>query len=1003
MKKIKFLATLSVFSLFGAAPLMLTAKAANAEGVTLSGIELEDAYSLGDKVYIPKDATLIDGEKTVKVVSSYLTYPNGSNVSSRSYTLDAFGKYKLVLNGEDGVTYAKEFTVWQDVYAFGGSKSSIDYGKLNKSFNENGYAEGLRLELAEGDTFTYSKPIDLSKSTYQKLIYWNLTDYSNNPIAHSMTVRITDAYDPNNYFTITNSRGTYFYENYVSAAYNGGRAVGLSKDDSGSIVIGGTTYRVSSTGGTTLSANNPTSKAYNNLSYFLDTSNPSNYRIYASTDAASDYALITEFNNSSAYNTTFHGFKTGLVYLSFTASGFSGIDKAPIEIGEIAGIKGSDLNPMDYYKDTINPIVEVSSKKKAKVKGGVEIAIPEAKAYDETGLKGEVVSSVWFGYDSSSRKMISTKNGRFSPNELGIYTIIYKATDVYQNVTEERVDLYVSDFGEKGIDFAVKPLKDVKAGSTVIFDNYEATSLNDDCVTEIELLFPNGEKETIEGGSSLMLPYSGTYKATYRYHDGFYSGFSEYSFDVIETTKATFLEKHVSLPHYFMKGASYSIDVPASYTYGPKGETKDDVDCYVKFDGGSYVSADHKDVTITGSESVQLKFNPKSNPDDVIETEAIAIVDAGFDPSAKRVDLTKYFVGDFIGRNSLTSDGKDADYVTYLADKSGSTKMEFINKLLLSSFVFNFSAENVSKVRLNLVSFYDSSKKVEIVFEGGVVSVNGRSNPVTKRFDNEMVSVLYSASTNKLDVAGASFEVPNDFEKDSLLLEVEVEGATRGSSAINVSKIGNQVFKSNSTRDRVQPMVSVDFPESVAHVGDTVEIVKPNVADVLTPVSDKNILLSVIKNAGGSVTDMVDKNSKEVIKNVNDFSKNYQIELNAYGAYVITYDIKDGMGNSIYGGLKGMVSVLDMDAPTIVTKIDSYTIRANEESDLPHIEATDNMTASDKLEIWYLIYDSKNRLTAQIPDGDKVNIKEKGRYTVYVTVQDEEGNVAYADYILIVE
>ena len=38
-----------------------------------------------------------------------------------------------------------------------------------------------------------------------------------------------------------------------------------------------------------------------------------------------------------------------------------------------------------------------------------------------------------------------------------------------------------------------------------------------------------------------------------------------------------------------------------------------------------------------------------------------------------------------------------------------------------------------------------------------------------------------------------------------------------------------------------------------------------------------------------------------------------------------------------------------------------------------------------------------------VPNGNAVNIKDKGTYTAHVTCQDEEGNVAYGQYTLIVE
>lgn len=1000
MKKAKALFTLATLSILGLSTISNSVLETKGEEVSINNLDVEDSYNIGDLLFISKDVTLSKDGKDTKVTASYLTYPNGSSKSSSSYKLDSYGKYTLLLVGEDKITYTKSFSVFKDVYTFGGDKSSIDYGSLNPQFASSGYPYGLKVGLTEGDTFTFSKPIDLSKSKYQKLIMWNVKDIGVNPSVHSITVRVTDAYDPENYFTITNSKGSYYYENYISAGFNGSRIAGLSKDDSGTITIDSTNYRISPTGGTSITGNNPTSNVYNNVSYYLDTSNPSNYRIYAENDQARNYALVSELNNPSIYpDTNFAGFKTGLVYISLTATGYSGVDSAPIEIGEIGGIKGESLNPMDYYKDEINPIIDLNAKKKANVVGGLEIKIPEAKAFDETALSGDLKKTVYYGYDSSSKKMIAVKNDSFTPTEKGIYTIIYEATDVYGNVGTERIDLFVSSFGEEGIHFEVKPLEGLKAGTLVKFDNFEATSLNDDCITKVEVKDPSGKIDVISSTDQYKLEKAGKYHLTYRYQDSFYSGKKEYEFDVDVNNNATFETDKVSLPHYFMKGSSYTIDVPNAYTYGKDGESKDKILSYVKFDDGEYKEFDPLDLEISGNKYVSFKFVPESNPSTLIETDRVNIIDTGYD--GKNIYLTKYFVGDFTGKDVKDSEGKNADYVRYQSKLTGNGSMEFINKLLLSGFEFSFKTNISNKVRIHLIPF-SSGEEVTIEFEASKVSVNGRTQAASENYQGSGATILYSSTNSTLTVAGANFTLDNPFKDDSFLLKIEAEGL-KESSYIDISKVGNQPFRSYSNRDRIQPMASALFPEQVAHVGERSTLYKPNVADVLTPVSDKNIFLTVVKNISGSVKKVKDVNSGKEISSVSDFSSNYEIEYDEYGSYVISYGVLDGAGNSISGGLKGLVSVIDREVPVITTKVSTHTIKANVASALPVFEGTDNLTSPEKLEIWHLVYNDKKVLTASVSNGDKATISTKGTYTVYVTVQDEEGNTAYSEYTLIVE
>lgn len=1000
MKKTKLLVTLAALSVVGFSSIGIEAIQVKGDDVTLSGLNLEDIYNLGDYIYVGKDATLSSGNKNVKVVSSYLTYPSGINTSSSSYKLDSYGKYKLVLLGEEGVQFEKEFSVYQDMYSFNGDKSSVSYGALNKNFSSSGYGYGLKLSMSEGDTFTYASPINLFESKYQKLIAWNVIDLEENPTIHQISVRFTDAYDPNNYFTITNNKGSWFYENYICASYNGGRTAGLVSDDAGNIIVDGVNYKINSLGGAAITGNSKASNNYNNISYFLDSSNPEKLKIYADNDNSREHVLVTEFNNSGIYESTFPGFKNGLAFVTLSVSGFNGVEKAPIEIAEISGIKGDDLVPMDYYKDENAPLIDISSKEKANIMGGVELKLPEAKAFDDTGLKGDVKCSVYYAYDSSLRRMIGVRNGAFTPDQLGVYTLVYEASDVYGNVTKKRVDLNVSTFGQSGIDFKLTPLENLKAGATIQFNNYEATSLNNDCVVEAEVIFPSGEKKVFSSLDLVKLETSGTYKVNYKYKDSFYSGEVSYSFEVSENNSAAFENNNVALPHYFMKNSTYSLDIPKAYTYGKDGAKQDEIDAFARFDDGEYTPIDYRNVSVTGSRNVQFKFVPKTNPTSFIESEKIDIIDTGFD--GKKVDLTKYFVGDFAGKNELDSEGKNAEFVRYQSKVNGNGSLEFINKLLFSSFNFNFKTTGFGKLNITFTSIYDENVQIKIGLTGGTATVNGKTLSTSQNCNNTGASVFYSSSISTLNVAGASFELDNPFENDFFLLKIESEGLTT-SSYIDISRVGNQPFRSNSTRDRVAPMASASFPNTIGHIGDVVTLSRPNVADVLTPVSDANIKLNAIKNVAGDITNLKDKNTGKVITNITDYSSDYEIELDEYGSYVFIYSIVDGVDNAISGDLRSMTSVLDLEAPQFVSSFDTLTIEANVDSDLLKVEAKDNMTPSSSLEIYHLIFNDKGTLVASVENGKKVTISNKGNYVVYVTCQDEEGNVAYGQYTLIVK
>ena len=63
-------------------------------------------------------------------------------------------------------------------------------------------------------------------------------------------------------------------------------------------------------------------------------------------------------------------------------------------------------------------------------------------------------------------------------------------------------------------------------------------------------------------------------------------------FTVSANNKAEFTSKDVYLPHYFMKGATYSLDAPAAYGYNENGAQQDEVVGEVQIDGKDYVAFD---------------------------------------------------------------------------------------------------------------------------------------------------------------------------------------------------------------------------------------------------------------------------------------------------------------------------------------------------------------------------------------------------------------------------
>jgi len=144
----------------------------------------------------------------------------------------------------------------------------------------------------------------------------------------------------------------------------------------------------------------------------------------------------------------------------------------------MCGVSGEDLKG-GFLVDEKGPEIVVNSEKASlNVMAGVPIPVPTATAYDVNGIAGKVDYSVYYGYGTSFQKSIVVKNGILVPSELGTYTIIYTARDVFGNTAEKTLTLNAVKEGEQGIDFTCEKVTEAVAGNFISLDNYSAKSLN---------------------------------------------------------------------------------------------------------------------------------------------------------------------------------------------------------------------------------------------------------------------------------------------------------------------------------------------------------------------------------------------------------------------------------------------------------------------------------------------------------------------------------------------
>lgn len=961
-------------------------KKSYAEAPTLVGVSFEEIYTHGDTLVLPANASISYNGNDVPAENSYLIYPDGSIFSGGNFELDVYGKYTVVyeatIQGKE-VKTENDFFVKKDYYSLTSSASEIGYGPLNAQFAGSGYNNGLKLSIAEGETFSYAKPLNIYENEYTGLISFNCMQMETT--VKYITIRLTDCYDPSIYMDIVYKRDAYAYQTYILAGAYGMKSVGLVSDSSGPVEVDGENYRVDQYG-TMVPGNQILNNTYNNITISLDTSDQKAIKVYATTDAEVKHFLVTELNHERAYPYQFEGFTNGNVYLSITAANLVNIQQAPIEIGQIMGQSGKALAPIGYYEDTTAPIFKTDMEKDcADVMIGVPVSVPEIEAMDDNGICGTCDYTVWYGYASSAKTMIAVQDGMFTPNKIGIYTIEYTATDVYGNVGKKTIDLYAYEMGEKGISFECDEHTEVFGGERISLGTYRITKyLNEMPSVKITLKKPNGSSIQVSADEEILIDRCGEYTVVYEYADSLYGGSYSYTFTAKDKGTPVFTKSNITIPEYFVKNAVYSIEKATALYYANDGNTSEEsVLCYVRYDGGEYTLCDRKAITVSGNDTMQVKFVCENDSSVYMESQVAKIVDVGY--GTQDYNIEAYFAGDF---NASISE----QYASYQATKAGEAELDFINTLSKALFAVSFENANgdFESVDIYLTDYYDDTKSLKLTVSGNTYSVNDGKVKEIYEAENKY-SLELSNGVLYLNNNAILAELP--FTTDYFTLRFVGNGGDVNAE-LRVYSLCRHNFITDGWNyyDEIRPIVNVEFPEKVGHIGGFATIKKPFVADVLSPVTEENCKVSVYKNGV-----IMSASDGTVLNKVSDFEKEYTIHFDEYGTYLVIYEVTDGAGNPTT--LRQSINVADVIAPTIT--LDGYdgktqTVSVGEGIAPLRYTVQDNVSSAEELEVWIVVYSEKGEYMGA--SQDSYTLKKAGTYKVYLYCSDAEGNTAYVSY-----
>ena len=950
-------------------------------------------YEYGATITMPASLQIVSDGNTFTANKSYIRFPDGNLYKGGNYNLNSFGGYEIVYEAEANgkkITATHLFNVKMPIYSTG-KGATYDIATLNDDFNKNKETKGLSVKLGSGETFTYNKTFNVYEMPETELLWFNVMHFD--PIAKELVVTLTDCYDSSRFIEIVYRKVAYS-ETYISVGADRKAVVGITNRPKSSsdkvFYIDGEGYKVNDKGGIIVSnrkwerhvAAGLTKDRYNNMKLSLDMKNKERPRVYVRTAPETGYNdLFAELNNPDIYNYKFDGFTTGEVRLSITAKTLIGADSVELQIASMCGVSGEDLKG-GFLVDEKGPEIVVNSEKTSlNVMAGVPIPVPTATAYDVNGIAGKVDYSVYYGYGTSFQKSIVVKNGILVPSELGTYTIIYTARDVFGNTAKKTLTLNAVKEGEQGIDFTCEKVTEAVAGNFISLDNYSAKSLNTTATVTVSVTGPDGKPVAVASDMTMLCEAVGEYTVTYEYFDDLYSGSYTYKFTARNGGISRFERNSVLTPDYMIKGASYSVDKVNAYKYSSITPSLEKVNYTISYDGGAFTSFNPDEFTVTGANTLKIRYALASDGKVFIESKEVKIVDVGY---GETVDGPKYFAGDFVGR----IDESTPDYMTYALTVKNSGSLDFINPLLMSAFSMRYSlSAQVGSYSFTFTDFYDRSNVVTIEFVEGGVKINGEFKAVSY---NSSESVNVSYTDGNIVIGSTSIPFDMGFTSDKMLFGIHFDSITTAGH-LNVYSICNQTFGYYVTSDNVKPIISVEHADRVASVGDVITIYAPEVADVLSPSPDLKCVVSVYKN--GTPVKSIDG---VILTNADAFA-GYSFKIDGFGSYLVLYQYTDGSGK--VGDDRFAITVTDIELPEItLNDYDGKPIQASINTELSPLAYTvkDNITATDKINVTIVVYNSKR--VAVCVSNDKFTLTKAGKYTVYIYCTDEAGNTAYVSY-----
>lgn len=965
---------------------------------------LESSYCVGDVIELEDIGIETDGK--ILQASPVIYSPKGDVDVSYDYTVEYPGTHRIdYVATANGKRYVKSYSFDSLLPSFSTKSGSLaEYGVHTKNYLA-GYLggwgvpfdkvstetyevkkQGIYLDLAANDVFTYNKVLDLNNLRDTPFITFTMLPEEGERDVEFIDVTLTDVYDPTIAVSVQISTGKTIANNldkpnswtdssYIMAKTGVqtycGLSVGVPVHGINGMIFGS---RALFAMYGNRSGRNLQTDEFLSLTYDCE-------EMQLFQDSIDGEKLVCDFDNSQHFDTLFKGFTSNEAILSVSMRNCytSGMKMVITSIGN------EDLS-QKYVEDFPAPGLTVNTET-APETAIVGYGFPVPAATANCPYTGAIVPEVraYFAYGSASQYDLPVTDGYFYPEREGRYTLVYTAKSVSGEVAQKRVDIAARNADYKKLSVAAMESQEKFVGEKIALIAPEVTggvgSVN------VSATVRQGE-EKIEIIKNVFVPKrAGDYVVEWTATDVLgREAKRSYTVFVSCSEKPIINEDDIRFPAYFIKGYTYAIPQVSASLYTEDGKTESSVTVTATngiASNGKFTASEAGIATFT--------FTATDNGQTDIVVREVPVLDVS---DGNGIALEKYF-----DLQNLTSE-KTENYIEFTSgDLAGAGEMRFINKFVADGFyVTAFIPSAVDEgacVDIFLTDIYGDGKIILSLVKtsaGMALFFGGEQQFVYAPSAN--ITLVYRRSENRI-YATDSVSFPLDgfegFRSGYCYFSAKMHGEN---VSLRILSLAGQNFTTIGY-DAVSPNVAAEYDyEFNGTYGAKVTVYRALSADVLDPYTTTTV---TVRNPNGEIVTAVDGTRLDGVP----ADRTYEIVTDSYGYFNIRYEATCSNGQMSRESYS--IYIVDSVSPELkVTGSVPATLKVGASWRVAAAEAIDNVSDSDRITVLCVITHLSTHDIGVYRSGDTYLFEKVGQYVVRFVATDESGNATVKEYAVTV-